>query len=210
MAAPSITKQQSKALADSFLDSIGSGSKGDLQPRETISELLLLAGEFIEDAQNNLISSNSIASGALSASLSVDQPIATPGKITVNIEMLPYGKFVNAGVKGTETGSSTAGYAFKNGFPSNKMANEIQKWIKRASISSRTVKHAVSPLEHKRKSISQLNQGRSVAFAVAVNIKRYGLKPTGFIDKAVKTTSDKVEDRLGAAFEIDIINSISI
>jgi hypothetical protein len=70
------------------------------------------------------------------------------------------------------------------------------------------VKKTYGGLEKKRKSISQLNLGRQVAYAVARSIKQHGIKATGFMDKAVASTSSKVQDRLGNALEVDIINSL--
>jgi hypothetical protein len=209
----SIGKAQAEALAVGFLDDIGEGGIEDLQPKETISELILLAAEFVEDAQKNLVASNSVASGNLSSSIVADEPITQPGKLTINIEMLPYGLFVNAGVKGTKAGSSTAGYSFKNDRPGSAtkypkgMVAMIAEWIKRGKISTSNTnaKKTISVNERKNASIGQISN----AYAVARSIKRHGLKPTGFLDKAVQTTSDKVLDRLGAAFQIDILNSLT-
>lgn len=206
----SITKAQASLLSSNFLGGIGSDDKSGLVPRESLSELFLLAGEFIEDAQNNLNATDSIGSGKLSSSLEILEPKETGTIVSVDISMLKYGQYVNKGVKGTETGSSLAGFKFKTGYPNKKMANEIQKWIKRAGLSIRnsSAKKTVTRLEQKRHSVSQLNKGRAIAYAVATNIKRYGIKPTLFIDKAIKTTEAKIDDRFGKAFEIDILSSL--
>lgn len=202
----SIGKSQALAIADGFLDSIGTGSVDDLRPRETMSELVLLAGEFIEDAQNNLNVSNSNASGSLSASLTASDPITTGNVVKIDITMLPYGLFVNSGVKGTKGGSSNAGYSFKNDFPGTDFIKSIMAWQKKASasVTNSNAGKSISRNELKNHSISQI----SSAFAIARSIMQKGLKPTGFLDKAVKTTQNKVEDRLGKALEIDIITAI--
>jgi hypothetical protein len=44
---------------------------------------------------------------------------------------------------------------------------------------------------------------------MARSIKQHGIKPTGFLDKAIATTRNKISDRLGAALRIDIISSIT-
>lgn len=202
----SISKQQAKALADGFLDDIGSDRSG-FQPRETLSELFLLTGEFIEDCQDNLNSANRNASGKLSESLVADEPTQNGGTVSVDVLMNFYGAFVNKGVKGTRSGRSTAGYSFRNEGVSNKFRKAIQEWIKRGKISTRTVKKysGVGQHERKNKSIAQYDN----AYGVARSIKQHGLKPTGFLDKAVKTTTDKVADRLGAALRIDVLDGLT-
>lgn len=189
-------------MAEGFLDDIGSDDKKELQPRETLSELFLLAGELVEDAQRNLQKSNSNASGNLSSSLEVTNPSQTGSVISATVEMDFYGQFVNKGVKGTKSGVGQ--YQFRSAFPSRKMVQALEKGIGRAKASTSNVKRAFGANEAKNKNLSDLSK----AYGAARNIKMYGIKPTGFMDKAILTTEQKVEERLGAAFKIDIINSL--
>lgn len=200
----SISKAQAQALADGFFDNMG-GDKEGLRPRETVTELFLLAGELVEDAQTNLNKSKNNASGALSESLKLNEPIKTGTVVQVDVLMNFYGRFQNKGVKGTKSGSGL--YSFKTDMPSKKMVVAIEKWITRAKVSTRTVKKysGYGGHEIKNKTISQYDS----AFAKARSIKMYGFKASGFLDKAIKTTSDKLSDRMGAALKIDIINSIT-
>jgi len=200
----SIGKSQALAIASDVLN--GSGSIGDLSPRETVSELILLAAEFIEDAQANLNESNSNASGSLSASLESGPPTTTGTVVKIDISMLPYGLFVNSGVKGTKSGQSNAGYAFKKDIPSADFIKSIMAWQSKArsSVTNSSRSKSISRNEIKNHSISALSK----SFAIARSIMQHGLKPTGFLDKAVRTTTAKVEDRLGKALEIDIITAI--
>lgn len=203
----SIGKAQAEALADGFIDSIGSGSKDDLRPRKTFTEFFLMAGELAQDAVKNLNSQKKNSSGALSESITIDEPTQKGKTVSIDISMLFYGKFVNSGVKGTRSGSSTAGYQFRNEFPSENMVKAIEDWIGRAKLSTRSVKKYKGYGSHeiKNKKIAELE----VAYAVAKSVKIQGLKPTGFMDKAILKTQGKIKDRLGAALKIDIINSIS-
>jgi len=198
----SIGKSQAQALAEQFLDNVGSDEKDELQPRESLTELFLLAGEFVEDAQDNLNKSNSNASGKLSRSLTLSDPTETGNTVKVDILMSAYGDFVNSGVRGTKSGAGK--YAFKTSFPSRGMIKSLEESIGRAKKSTFNVKKSVSSNEKKNVSISAIDK----AWGAARNIKMYGIKATGFIDKAAVTTSSKVSDRLGAAFKIDILNSI--
>lgn len=201
----SISKAQAAALAEGFLDNLGS-ERGEFQPRELYTELFLIVGEMIEAAQNNLNKANRIASGALSESIIADDPKKNDNVISVDILMNYYGAFVNKGVKGTRAGHSTAGYSFKNEIVSQNMYNAIQSWIDSARIKIRSVKKYKGYGKHevKQKSIAQYD----ATYAVARSIKQHGLKPTGFMDNAISKTSDAIEKRLGAALVIDVLDGL--
>jgi hypothetical protein len=201
----SISKQQAAALAEGFLDDLGS-ERGEFQPRELYTELFLIVGELIEAAQNNLNKANRISSGALSESLIADEPKKNGNVISVDVLMNFYGAFVNKGVKGTRAGQSAAGYSFKNEVVSRSMLEAIANWIEKARIKTRTVKKYKGYGKHevKQKTIAQFD----ATYAVARSIKQHGLKPTGFMDNAISKTSDKIEKRLGAALVVDVIDGL--
>jgi hypothetical protein len=201
----SISKTQAAALAEGFLDNLGS-DKSQFQPKNTYTEVFLLVGELIDTAQNNLNKANRIASGALSESIIGDDPVKNAGVLRVDVLMNFYGAFVNKGVKGTRSGSSTAGYSFKNEVVSRNMYYEIETWIKRAQIDTRSVKKYKGYGKHevKQKTIAQYD----ATYAVARSIKIHGLKPTGFMDNAISKTSDKIEKRLGAALVVDVLDGL--
>lgn len=202
----SISKAQAEALAEGFLDNLGT-SKDDLfQPKGIFTEVILLAGELVENIQDNLNKANINSSGKLSESVVADEPIQSGAEIGIDILMAFYGAFRNKGVKGTRSGRSTAGYSFKNEIVSDKMYKAIADWIKRSGRSTRTVKKykGYGAHETKRKSIAQYDS----TYAVARSIKMYGIKPTGFLDNAVASTRSKVAGRLGAALRLDVIDGL--
>ena len=201
----SISKAQAAALAEGFLDDLGS-ERGEFQPLELYTELFLIVGELIEAAQNNLNKANRIASGALSESLIADEPKKNGNVISVDILMNYYGAFVNKGVKGTRTGHSTAGYSFRNEVVSRSMLEAIANWIERSRIKTRTVKKYKGYGKHevKQKKIAQYDS----AYAVARSIKIHGLKPTGFMDNAIAKTSSTIEKSLGAALVVDVLDGL--
>ena|ERR1044072_1940888 len=201
----SISKAQAAALAEGFLDNLGS-DKSQFQPKNTYTEVFLLVGELIDTAQNNLNKANRIASGALSESIVGDEPVMNAGVLRVDVLMNFYGAFVNKGVKGTRSGSSRAGYSFKNEVVSQNMYDAIKNWIETARIKIRSVKKYKGYGKHevKQKAIAQYD----AAYAVARSIKQHGLKPTGFMDDAITKTTNKVQQRLGAALAIDVIDGL--
>lgn len=199
----SISKAQASALAEGFLDNIGGGKEG-LRPKETYSELIVLAGEMAEQMQENMIKAKIIASGKGAASIEVMEPEQKGNTLSIDIMMNDYLRFQNKGVKGTKSGNGL--YQFKNDRPSQKMVLAFREWIKRAKISTRNVKKYSAHGRHeaKNKSISQFDS----AYAIARSVKQHGIKPTGFLDKAADSTRKKIADRLGAALRIDVLDSL--
>lgn len=197
----SISKAQADALAEGFLDDIGTGNPGELQPRETLSELFMLVGELIEDAQDNLNETKSNASGRLSSSIEAREPVAAPGLIQIDIEMNFYGQFVNKGVKGTKGGAGL--YKFKSDMPGKSMVDAIKHYMKDARSKIGAVKKPVG-YEIKNATIAQA----SAAFAMARSIKQHGIKAVYFMDKAINDTDKKVSQRLGDALAVDVLNSL--
>jgi hypothetical protein len=100
-----------------------------------------------------------------------------------------YYDFVNKGVKGFKSGTPNSPYRFRSAYPSmnGPMVTAIQKWVKRNSLSQRneTQKYNLSGLQRKRKSVSELNTGRTTAYLIARKIKQRGLPKTGFFDDAI-------------------------
>jgi hypothetical protein len=197
----SIGKSQAAALADGFVDSIG-GGKDSLQPKETLSVLFQIVGEIIERSQENLIRSNSNASGGLSKSIIAEDPESSAGTVTVNVTMDFYGQFINKGVRGTKSGAGL--YAFKTPYPNRKMVAALMAGQGRAKSKTSNIKKTVSANERKNVSLSAMDK----AYGAARNIKMYGIKATNFMDDAIAFGRSQIAARLGDALEIDILNSI--
>src|SRR3954468_8902063 len=102
-----ISQAQAEALTEGFLDDIGSNDKGALRPKASFTEIILLAGELVDSAVKNLNDANKVSSGELSKSLTAGQPHLIGSILQVDVSMNFYGLFVNSGVKGTRSGSST-------------------------------------------------------------------------------------------------------
>lgn len=195
----SISKSQSRLLADKFLDDLGS-SKEELQPRETYSELIQIAGDMVDHMQRNLEPNTS--SGALSESIVMDEPTRSGDILRIDVMMNFYGRFLNKGVRGTKSGKGL--YKFKTEFPSLKMVEALKASISRAGkkITNANRNRTVSQNELKNASVSDVQR----AFAAGRNIKMYGIKPTGFLDKAIIKTQQGVAERLGAALKVDVVD----
>jgi uncharacterized protein YfaT (DUF1175 family) len=87
------------------------------------------------------------------------------------------------------------------------MVNAIQKWVKRNALSSRSENQRfnLSGLQRKRKSVSQLNTGRTTAYLIARKIKQRGLPKTGFFDNAINEVfNDQFYNKMAEAVGGDV------
>lgn len=202
--AKSISQAQAEALAEGFFDDIGEA----FQPVKATSKLILAAGKIVEEAQNNLNKSDRVASGALSESLTIIDPVKEGNKIRIDISALPYWKFINDGVKGVKSGQPSSKYSFKNMFVGKKMVKAIRKWLIREGLKTKAKGQGkpVSKREKKRKSITDTSN--SIAYAIAKSVKANGLKKTNFLTKAVREGNKYAKDQIGKGFKADIIDSI--
>ena len=87
------------------------------------------------------------------------------------------------------------------------MVTAIQKWVKRNSKLARREdqKYNLSGLQRKRKSVSELNTGRTTAYLIARKIKQRGLPKTGFFDNAIdEVFNQQFYDKMGKAIGADV------
>lgn len=201
--------QNSNSTLD-FLGTIGTKDRGDAMP-ETAKALVELAGFLIETATDNLERKGHIATGDTASSMKAVNLDLTGTKTSIDVQILSTYKFLDQGVKGTKSGNGK--YQFKNNFVGKKMKSAILKWLKKRSLSGRIKYKAVSTNERKNKRINKavnaVKSRESFAYAVATNIKKYGIDRTLFFTNAVKATQKESRKRFAAALKIDIINSIN-
>jgi hypothetical protein len=203
--------QNNKSTLD-YLSTIGTTDRGDVLPlSETGKALVELAAFLIETATANLQRKGNIATGATASSMKiVNVDLNGPVK-SLDVEILKTYDFLNSGVKGTNGG--TGKYQFKTKFANRKMMLAILKWLKKRSAGGKTKYKAVSANERKNKKInktvSQAKSRESLAYAVSVNIKKKGIKPTKFFTNAIRDTQKEAKKKLGAAIKFDIINSLN-
>ena len=157
--------------------------------------ILSYAAKFIIQVQKNLISADKTDTGRLEDDIQQGDLIKTGGSYLIDIgypktsEGAKYYDFVNKGVKGFKSGSPNSPYKFRSAYPSinGPMVTAIQKWVKRnAKLARREDQNTnLSGLQRKRKSVSELNTGRTTAYLIARKIKQRGLPKTGFFDNAI-------------------------
>lgn len=202
------TQNSSSTL--SFLDSLGSNDRGDkVQLNNVAKTLVELADHLITEARENLHEKGNDATGQTAASMQAGPIQVKATKLQVDVEIASTYKFLNDGVKGVESGSGK--YAFKTKYPNKKMALALLKWIKVRRVATKY--KAISANERKNQRIKKLSNKadsqKSLAYAIATNIKKKGIKRTQFFTKAVQATVKLQKEKLSKALKIDIIESFN-
>lgn len=212
----SINQIQNEYLATGDLDVLGSqgqivgrvGRRGSQIKAIGLPsvELLLIAAasNFILKVKENLNTLGIDDTGALSDGIEAGelQQDANGYSITVgypaNSKAAKYYDYVNKGVKGFDSGKSknnTSPYSFKKILNKRggvligrSMLKNIASWVDRNGVRRNDV--SITKRQAKRESLSKMvseaSKKKSIAYAVAVNIKKKGLKKTGYFDNAVQ------------------------
>jgi hypothetical protein len=204
--AKTISQAQAEALAEGFLDGLG---EEEFKPTKTLSQLVLVCGKIIEEAQNNLNSSDRVSTGALSESIKIIDPVVEGSKIRIDITMLYYWKFINEGVKGVVSKKPNSKYSFKNLYVSKSMLKALKKWVAKEGLKTKAKGQGkpISKRERKRSKI-KTDKTASAAYAIGRSVKAKGLKKTSFLTKAIKEGNKFAKDKLGKSFALDIVEAI--
>ena len=194
----SIGRAQAQLLRDGFLDNIGAAPPPGKLP--IIEEILGMAGlEFIDAAAANLNASGSVSTGELITQLTVAVQTTGASAYVLNVgypagsRAAVYWDFNNKGVQGVNKPGNAPGspYKFRYLGVSGRHALAIAKWLRQNGRTAVPTKqeHAISALETKRvtlrQTVKQTDSIKSLAYATAMAMKRDGLKPSGYFDKAV-------------------------
>jgi hypothetical protein len=151
-------------------------------PREEAAAILDdFAKKVIQQARRNLTIFSGNKTLSLHKSFERDIEVFQEG-IDVVITANDYWKFKNYGVKGIVSGNSLKGFRFK---------------------SKGGLKGMPPPSAFKTDKINRLVSDQQ-AFASAVNVFKFGIKPTEFFTRPFKEAFDKLAKELEEAYAIDV------
>ena len=192
----SINQLQAELLSSGVLDKLGA-SQQDFASLGTLpvleQYLILAAANFIQKVKDNIEVLGISDTGALSDDIAQGDLIKQPNGYSISLgyprgsKAAKYYDFVNKGVKGVKSGTPNSPYAFKNIGVGREMLRNIKSWVDRNGIRRNDV--AITRRQATRQSLSNMvseaSRSKNLAYAVAVNIKKRGLRKTGFFDSAV-------------------------
>ena len=192
----SINQLQAELLSSGTLDKLGA-SQQDFASLGTLpvleQYLILAAANFIQKVKDNIEVLGISDTGALSDDIAQGDLIKQPNGYSISLgypkgsKAAKYYDFVNKGVRGVKSGTPNSPYAFKNIGVGRAMLQNIKSWVDRNGIRRNDV--AITRRQATRQSLSNMvseaSRSKNLAYAVAVNIKKRGLRKTGFFDSAV-------------------------
>lgn len=202
--AKSIKQLQAELLNEGLLNRLGA-QKEDLSRLPLIEQLMIqAAANFIIKVKENIEVLGISDTGALSDDISQGELTKQGGTYSISLgyprgsKAAKYYDFVNKGVQGYDNSVSkntTSPYKFKKILNKKggiligkKMQQNIFDWVKRNNIKGDV---AITRRQAKRQSLSkmvdQAKNQKSLAYAIAVGIKKKGLRKTGYFDNAVNT-----------------------
>jgi hypothetical protein len=214
----SFSKRQLQVINNKIID-LNSDLKSDYKTfdgKALETALYNIAVEFINAAVDNLNAADRVSSGGLLESIRPSEIIVMGKKMTIEISVLDYYKFIDKGVKGWQSGSpSDSPYSFKppvknSGKKSSAMVTAIRKWLikegLRSKATSKNPKNAISARESRRQKITDTST--STAIMISGIVRKRGLKKTNFWTDAEDKASKFAESELETALTISVINSL--
>jgi hypothetical protein len=192
--AKSIKQLQAELLNEGLLNRLGA-QKEDLSRLPLIEQLMIqAAANFIIKVKENIETLGINDTGALSDDISQGELTKQGGTYSISLgyprgsKAAKYYDFVNKGVRGVKSGAPNSPYAFKNLGVSRNFQENIFSWVKRNNVKGDV---AITRRQAKRQSLSkmvdQAKNQKSLAYAIAVGIKKKGLRKTGYFDNAVNS-----------------------
>lgn len=192
---PSISQAQAAALADGFLNELGSLSPADARASaEALPVVLKMLGvygqSFLEEAIANLNRAGAVASGGLASKIAmyVQQEGGTTS-LSVGYpegsEEAKYYDYVNKGVRGTQGGPNSP-YQYRSARPSRAHVKAILDWLALGKVKVRAAdvkKYGAMGIEQKNSALA--DPAKAAAYAIATNLKKRGMKATRFFDDAI-------------------------
>jgi hypothetical protein len=192
----SIKQLQDELLSSGLLDRLASSRTNfaELNQLPILEQYIILsASNFILKVKENIEVLGISDTGALSDDISSGELVKESNGYSIEVgypsgsKAAKYYDFVNKGVKGVKSGTPNSPYAFKNIGVGRAMLQNIKSWVDRNGI--RTNEVAITRRQARRQSLSNMSnestRRKSLAYAVAVGIKKKGLRKTGFFDNAI-------------------------
>ena len=198
-------------LGAAGLDGLGTKDWGDANDLTNTAKVLVdMAYNIISEAQKNLNRSGSTATGELESSMSISDIAINGSRMSCDVLIADRWEFTDQGVNGVEVNRGSK-FSFKTKHPNKKMATALLKWVRKRGIRGQLAAkyRPISKTETKDVKVTPKTDNlKGMAYAMATNIKKKGIKPTKFFTKAIQSTEQKFADAIAEGVKLDIINSL--
>lgn len=206
----SFAKVQHEALADGFLDLLGEDAQNfeAVELKDVNNTIVQLAAKYIDIVAENINKKDVVSSGNMADSM---QPtmLEFDGKTyRIGITAPEYSSYQDEGVNGwaVDRGSRFS-FRTRGVDPDGDMVKSVKQWIQREGASARNVSRAVTSRE--RKGQAMPDPTTRAAVRASYFIKKKGIKPRRFWKEATDEFLVEMENELGIALKIDVINCIT-
>lgn len=206
----SFNKVQHEALADGFIDLLGEDAQNfeSVELSDTAKTIVQLAAIYVELISDKIDEKDLASSGKL-------QNLITPTEVefdgttySIGINAPGYASYQDEGVNGWAVNRNSR-FSFKTRGvdPSGAMVKSLKQWIAREGASAANVKVSVSSREARGRQMPDATTRAAVR--AAYMIKRQGIKPKYFWKEATNEFLVVLENELGTAIKIDVINNLT-
>jgi hypothetical protein len=206
----SIARVQHEALADGFIDLLGEDTQNfkKIELKDVNNTIVQLAAKYIDIVADNINKKDVVSSGNMADSM---QPTALEfdgQTYRIGITAPEYSSYQDEGVNGWAINRNSR-FSFKTRGvdPNGEMVKSVKQWIAREGASARNVSRAVTSRE--RKGQSMPDPITRSAVRASYFIKKKGIKPRHFWRDATEEFKVEMENELGIAIKIDVINNIT-
>lgn len=155
-----------------------------LESSEVHKALSEFGQNVVEQARTNFLDKNASGKGSQSLDFDVE---TFENSFGMNFSMEQYMEFQDKGVSGTKQKYDTP-YSYTNKKPP---ASAFDKWGVRRGLAGR---------DEKGKFLTR----KSLNFALATHVFKYGIKPSLFFTKAFEKEFENLPDNIGEAYALDV------
>jgi hypothetical protein len=206
----SIAKAQHQALEDGIIDLLGDDLSNyqEVKLSDTENTLIQIAAKYIDLLSEKINEKDISSSGFMADNIQPTDVEFDGSTYTIGITAPEYANYQDEGVNGWAVNrSSRFSFRTRGVDPKGEMVKSIKKWIQREGSSSRNVKQGISSREVRGKSM--LDASTRAAVSASFMIKRQGIKATHFWRDATNEMESYIENELGTALKIDIVNNLT-
>lgn len=200
MAKQSISKSQLHFLEHGGVTTIGELTEKQTYFKDFAATMAYLAGQFALKIRENQLEVGAIGAGKGADKIVVGDVVMMGNTYEVSLSLPAYLEFVNSGVDGWSK-SKGGKYKFKTKGTPDSMVKLIKEWI----IAKGLIRRIATQITRSQIKDSALRQAKTTAFM----IKKMGIKPRHFIDKAKQEVMAMAEQELSQAIKVDIINNLT-
>jgi hypothetical protein len=206
----SFNKVQHEALADGFIDLLGEDASNfePVKLSDVSNTIIQLAANYVDLVTQKIEEKDVVSSGKLMDLIKPTNIEFDGQTYSVGIVAPYYASYQDEGVNGWAVNRNSR-FSFKTRGvdPNGEMVKSIKAWMAREGKSARNVKQAVTSREARGRRLQDATTRAAVQ--VSYMIKRQGIKPKYFWKEATNEFLVYMENELGVAIKIDVINNLT-